>query len=170
MTEESPFKSPEIVDEVQASFDKRSQELFRLARGLRWLEGACAFYVAGLAAPAMIIAEIDESHPDTISDGMAFAILIAGWILASLITGAIVFVVLVSLGFQNRYLWMPAVAGIPWISIVGVIFAARLIHIEMREYGLRFDWIGPSQKEIVKQLRRQDGSEVDPKTLGLKRE
>lgn len=169
MTEDSPFKSPEIVDEVHDSFDQLSQEIFALAKGLRWLEAGCAFYVGGLAVPPMLIMDAYEGHPEDLSPAMAMILLFGGWILASLVTGIGVFLVLLRLGFHNRYLWLAVVAGTPWISIVGVILAARLVQQELRGCGLNFGWIGPSHKDIVQQLRHEDGSPVDPKTLGIKR-
>ncbi|WDI44670.1 hypothetical protein [Bremerella sp. P1] len=169
MTDDSPFKSPEIVDELHDSFDERSQEIFKLARGLRRLEFLFAFYFGGLAAPCGFLVEMNKHNPGEISSIMVFTILACGWTLASLITGIIVFTVLGSLGYHQRYLWFAAVASIPCVSIVGIVFAARLVQQDLRGYGLKFEWVGPSHKEILRQLRHHDGSPVDPKTLGMSR-
>ncbi len=169
MTEDSPFKSPEIVDEVHDSFDQHSQEIFALAKGLRWLEIMCAFYFAGIVGPPMILVEAQEKYPDDISKPMLLPLLSSGWLIASLISGIVVWWVLMSLGLARRHMWMPIVAGIPFFSFAGILFATRLVHLELRGYGLKFDKIGPSQKEIVRQLRHEDGSLVDPKSLGVKR-
>lgn len=175
MTDESPFKSPEIVDELHDSFDKRSQEIFKLAGGLRWLEIMCAVYFAGLYAPlAIAMPVLDHARrygevQQSADTELAITILIVGWVLVSLINGLIVSFVLLKHDFLNGNWWTVVVACIPWFSIIGIIGAARLFQRALRAHGLSFGWIGPSQKAIVEQLRHQDGSQVDPKTLGLKR-
>ncbi|PQO31272.1 hypothetical protein C5Y96_13080 [Blastopirellula marina] len=175
MTDESPFKSPEILDELHDSFDKRSQEIFKLASGLRWLELMCAGYFAGLYAPLAVAMPVLESaerssqSPQSADTELAFTILIVGWIIASLINGLIVSFVLLKHDFLKGHWWTVVVACMPWFSIIGIFGAARLFQRALRAHGLSFGWIGPSQKAIAEQLRHWDGSQVDPKTLGLKR-
>lgn len=172
MTDDSPFKSPEILDEVQDSFDERSREIFRLAGGLRWLEVLCACYFGGLYSSAFVTIAVAESlgkNPGNLNFLTTLMAVIAVNSIVSVTTAVLVYVVLVRIGYVDGNYWIVAISGIPLISIVGVILAARLIHRELRNHGLTFGWIGPSEKEIIKQLRHDDGSEVDPKTLGRTR-
>ncbi|QDU78096.1 hypothetical protein Pan97_51760 [Bremerella volcania] len=167
MTDDSPFKSPEIVDQPHDSFDKRSQEIFKLARGLRWLEVLCACYLGGLYASAFAYIAVAESlgkDPSSLSVLTTLTTLFIVYSIVSVISGIVVYLVLARCGYLIRYYWIVAIAGIPLVSIVGVVLAARLIHRELRSHGLKFGWIGPSHKAIVEQLRHDDGSPVDPKT------
>lgn len=175
MTEDSPFKSPEIVDELHDSFDRRSKEIFRLAGGLRKLEVLCAIYFVGLYVPVVLLmtmldgAQQQGKGADSISSMTVFMTFLAGWSISSIINGLYVFYVLHRYNLLKGHLWTVAVACLPFISIVGIVCAARAFHRPLRAYGLTFGWIGPSQQEILKQLRHDDGTPVDPKTLGLKR-
>ncbi|MFN3150900.1 hypothetical protein [Bremerella sp.] len=175
MTEDSPFKSPEIVDELQDSFDRRSKEIFRLAAGLRKLEVLCAIYFAGLYVPVVLLmtmldgAQQQGQGADSISSMTVFTTLGLGWTISAIINGLVVFYVLLKYDVLKRHRWTVAIAAIPVISIVGIVYAAGAFHRPLRAHGLTFGWIGPSQKEILNQLRHHDGSPVDPKTLGVKR-
>lgn len=168
MHEESPFASPQTTNEIDETLDERSREIFRVANGLRWLEIVCAFSFGGLLAPLMILAEIEGRSSNSLTYFQVVLLLGSMWAGASLLVAGVIFCIFMWLDVPKRHFWMVAIAALPLLSIFGTFPAARLLQHKLRSYGLQFGWIGPSQKQILEQLRHHDGTPADPKTLGMK--
>ncbi|MBA2114809.1 hypothetical protein [Bremerella alba] len=165
MEDESPFRSPQVVEHHEP-LDDRSQRILQWRRAHRRLElGIPAFAFTSI----MTLAPIDQVLAFLAGDLSAWPAFLGSWVLGSFIVSGIILFALLPL-FSFREILAPLLlAWIPLLPIVGLILAMRKVQAPLRAEGLKFGRLGPSEKLLVQQLRHEDGTPVDPKTFGVKR-
>ena len=165
MNDESPFRSPQILETVEP-LDDRSERILQWRKAHRRLELGFPGFVLG---SVMLLGSFEQNVAFIRGDFAQWPAFLGSWFFPSIVLTVIILFALLPRFTVKEFLGPLALAWLPFVSIVGLIAAMRKVQVPLRAEGLEFGWVGPPEKLIIEQLRHQDGSPVDPKSLGIKR-
>ncbi|MEW4563756.1 hypothetical protein AB1K70_14575 [Bremerella sp. JC770] len=164
MDDESPFRSPQILD-AEEPLDERSERILQWRKAHRRLElGIPALALSSI----MGLASFREVVHFLLGDFSQWSAFVGSWIFPAVALTVVISFALLPRFSLSEILRTLLLTWIPLLAVVGLIAAFRKVQAPLRAEGLQFGWLGPSEQLLLGELRHRDGSPVDPKTLGGK--